>query len=154
MSFLLGSKAGQNPRDFEARQRRRSEQGGFLERLQSIPDLAEPNTTHSVDRAARHTHMKDKVHLFHNKGQYRSLHDPLPVAGHKPAPLALPAQVRHAQTPQQGWCAGQTVGALTVRTGVCRQEGWQELHTLLCPTRSRGTKSPAGFSCTFSADNG
>lgn len=94
VSFLLGSKAGQNPRDLEARQRRRSQQGRFLERLQSIPDPAD--TTRSVDRAARYTHMKAKVHLFHNKGQYRSLHDPLPVAGHKPAPPALPAQVRHA----------------------------------------------------------
>lgn len=96
VSFLLGSKAGQNPRDLEARQRRSSGQGGFLERLQSIPDPAESDTTRSVDRAARYTHMKDKVHLFHNKEQYRSLHDPLPVAGHKPARPTLLAQVRHA----------------------------------------------------------
>lgn len=52
VSFLLGSKARENPRDLEARQCRRSEQGGFLERLQSIPDPAEPDTTCSVDRAA------------------------------------------------------------------------------------------------------
>lgn len=71
VSSLQGSKAGQSPRDLEAKQCRRSEQGGVLERPQSVPDPA-PDTTRSVDRAARHTHVKDKVHLLHNKGQCKS----------------------------------------------------------------------------------
>lgn len=148
-----GSKARQSPRDLEAKQSRRSEQRGFLERPQSIAGPAEPDTTRSVDRAARHAHMKDKVHLFHNKGQCKSLHGPLPLAGHEPAPPTLPAQVRHAQSPQQGWRAGQTVGALTIRSGECsqradRRAGRNCTHSS-APQDSEEPKGHTGFSYNF-----
>lgn len=50
---------GKNPGDLEPRLYRRSVQGRFLERLQSISDPVHrhPDTICSVDRAAQHAHV-------------------------------------------------------------------------------------------------